>query len=60
MDGSVTKSAKSYEILRRIIPMPATKVKMMYFEIRSAAASLASPSIPLQHLPAQLFVGGRV
>jgi hypothetical protein len=56
MDLAVAICAQSDEVLLAIVPLVTSETSVMDFEVVSAAADLALPTIALQHAPAQLLV----
>ena len=57
MHGSVTSSAEGNQVLFGVIAKSASGANAMNLEFGRAAAVLAAPAVPLQHLLAQLTVG---
>ena len=60
MPISVAGGAERDEVLFGIGSQPAPGVDVMNLEVGRAAAVLAAPAIPLQHLLAQLTIGLQV
>jgi hypothetical protein len=60
MRGRVTRIAQRDQVLFRVIPGVTAKFFVMDFKIGHAAAGLASPAIPAEHMPAELFVFLRI
>jgi hypothetical protein len=55
----VAHHTKNYQILGLIIAQTAARLNVMDFETFDRAARLATPTVSLQHLTAQLPVGFR-
>jgi hypothetical protein len=57
MDFSMAPTAKGDEIFFHIPSQKASRLKVMDLEIFGTSASLASPAIALEHLPAKHLIG---
>ena len=53
----MTYTAKSYEIFFHIASQTTSLLDVMDLEIFRTSASLASPAITLEHLPAEQLIG---
>jgi len=49
-------SAQGHQVPFGVIPPKTTKLDVVNLQIPHAAANLASPAVPLQHLPTQFAV----
>ena len=56
MDFSMADTAKGYEIFFHIPSQQASRLHMMDLQILGTSASLASPAIALEHLPAKHLI----
>jgi hypothetical protein len=57
MGQSVTKMAKGDEVFFRVVAGVTAEFLVVDLQLTHCSAALAPPSIPLEDLPAQLFVG---
>jgi hypothetical protein len=60
MEFLMTPGAEGDEVLFGIVAESAPRADVMDLEVGRAAAGLAAPGVPLQHLLAQLTIGLRV
>jgi hypothetical protein len=52
----VTRGAKYYQILGRVIAEAAPRLDVMDVKVFRSSADLATPTVPLQDLPAELAI----